>query len=119
MQAAASAEGVRLDIVSAFRSIDRQAKIVGRKLAAGEAIDQVLTVCAPPGFSEHHTGRAIDLTTPGSPRLEAEFEHTEAFAWLRRRACEFGFHLSYPRGNPQGYAYEPWHWCFRDGTDVA
>jgi hypothetical protein len=42
--------------VSAFRSVERQAEIVRRKLAAGGRIEEILTVCAPPGFSEHHTG---------------------------------------------------------------
>jgi D-alanyl-D-alanine carboxypeptidase len=21
--------------------------------------------------------------------------------------------MSFPRGNAQGYSYEPWHWCFQ------
>ena len=61
LQAAAFRDGVSLFIVSAFRSIKRQAEIVRRKLDAGATIEEVLTVCAPPGFSEHHTGRAVDL----------------------------------------------------------
>jgi D-alanyl-D-alanine carboxypeptidase len=86
---------------------------VRRKLAAGVSVEDVLCVNAPPGFSEHHTGRALDLTTPRSPVLETGFEQTPAFAWLLSRADEFGFVLSYPRGNPCGFQYEPWHWCYR------
>jgi D-alanyl-D-alanine carboxypeptidase len=112
LKAAALAEGVSLFIVSAFRSIERQAELVRRKLAAGQSIDQILAVCAPPGFSEHHTGRAVDLSSPGAPLLEPEFDQTPAFAWLTQRANDFSFYLSYPVGNPQGYRYEPWHWCF-------
>lgn len=114
MRAAAIAENTHLFIVSAFRSIERQAELVRRKLAAGQCIEEILTVCAPPGFSEHHTGRAVDLSTPGVPALEVEFEQTAAFAWLTRHASSFGFHLSFPAGNPQGYLYEPWHWCYHD-----
>ena len=49
----------------------------------------------------------------GAPSLELEFEHTSAFRWLSDNARTFGFFLSFPRQNPYGYAYEPWHWCFR------
>jgi D-alanyl-D-alanine carboxypeptidase len=113
MKAAAQAEGVAIRIVSAFRSIERQAEIVRGKLERGLSLDAILEVSAPPGYSEHHTGRAVDITTDGAPALEIEFERTEAFRWLCRRAGEFGFALSYPRDNPHRYAYEPWHWCHR------
>jgi D-alanyl-D-alanine carboxypeptidase len=113
MKAAALADGIELNVVSAFRSVERQAEIVRRKLAAGVSVEDVLCVNAPPGFSEHHTGRALDLTTPRSPVLETGFEQTPAFAWLLSRADEFGFVLSYPRSNPCGFQYEPWHWCYR------
>lgn len=118
LKAAALNDDVLLFIVSAFRSIDRQTEIVRRKLQAGVAIEDILTVCAPPGFSEHHTGRAIDVATPGSPSLEIEFEHTPAFAWLKVHAADFGYYLSYPIGNPSGYQYEPWHWCFNDHPPI-
>ena len=114
LKTAALGDGISLFIVSAFRSIERQTEIVRRKLLAGETIEEILTVCAPPGFSEHHTGRAIDLSTPGSRCLDVAFEQTPAFAWLRAHAADFGYYLSYPVGNPAGYHYEPWHWCWSD-----
>lgn len=110
----ALADGITLFIVSAFRSIDRQAGIVRRKLETGDAIEKILTICAPPGFSEHHTGKAVDVSTPDCPALEADFEQTAAYAWLHKHAGKFGYYLSYPAGNPSGYRYEPWHWCFRE-----
>ena len=113
MKAAAEADGIAIRIASAFRNVERQAEIVRSKLEQGLSLDSILEVSAPPGYSEHHTGRAIDITTDDSPELEIEFEQTSAFRWLCRRACEFGFSLSYPQGNPHGYAYEPWHWCHR------
>lgn len=113
MKAAAELDGITILIASAFRSIDRQAEIIRGKLSSGQSIEEILSVCAPPGFSEHHTGRAVDVTTPGTPPLETDFETTAAFAWLVQNAGYFGFHMSYPVGNPYGYQYEPWHWCFR------
>ena len=112
MKAAASADGVVITIVSAFRSVDRQAEIVRAKLAKGLSLESILCVSAPPGYSEHHSGRAVDVTTEGVRPLEEEFEHTSAFRWLSANAARFGFVLSMPRNNPHGYAYEPWHWCF-------
>jgi D-alanyl-D-alanine carboxypeptidase len=110
---AAAEDGVELQLVSAFRPLDYQAGILRRKLDKGQSIADILRVSAAPGYSEHHSGRAVDLTTPGYPVLEEVFEESEAFAWLTRRAGEFGFRLSYPRGNPHGVAYEPWHWAWR------
>lgn len=108
---AAAADGVTLYLVSAYRSIARQHEIVAAKLACGQPLADILQVSAAPGFSEHHTGRAIDIGTPGSPVLEEGFEKTPAFVWLGANAARFGFVLSFPRDNPCGYLYEPWHWC--------
>lgn len=112
LRGAALADGITLVIVSAFRSIERQAEIIRRKIDAGAALDDILRISAPPGYSEHHSGCAIDLSTPGCRAMEVAFDRTAAFAWLDRRAREFGFVLSYPKGNAWGYQYEPWHWCF-------
>lgn len=119
LKAAARDDGVELVIVSAFRSVERQAGIIQRKVDAGQTIEEILTVCAPPGFSEHHSGRAVDISTPGVPALETVFETTPAFIWLSEHAADFGFRLSYPRGNPWGYQYEPWHWCHDRGNSTA
>ena len=113
MVAAAKADGVVLLMISAFRSFDYQRKIIERKLAEGQTLEQITRASALPGYSEHHTGRAIDIGTPGSEPLSEEFEKTPAYAWLTRRANEFGFSLSYPRGNSWGIMFEPWHWRFK------
>ena len=113
MSAAALSDGVVLKIGSAFRSVDRQIEIIRAKLAEGLSLDAVLCVSAPPGYSEHHSGRAIDVTTDEGAPLEPEFERTRAFQWMSKNAGRFGFVLSYPAGNSHGYDYEPWHWCFK------
>jgi D-alanyl-D-alanine carboxypeptidase len=114
MQAAARADAITLLIVSGFRSIEYQAGLIRRKIEAGQSLSDILSVSAAPGFSEHHTGRAIDIASPGSRPLTEEFEGSEAFAWLVQHAHRFGFAMSYPRGNPQGFDYEPWHWAKLD-----
>jgi D-alanyl-D-alanine carboxypeptidase len=112
MREAAAADRIALQIVSAFRSADYQLGILQRKLERGQSIGEILRVSAAPGYSEHHSGRGVDLTTPGYAPLEEAFEHSAAFAWLCEHAVRFGFALSYPRGNPHAIAYEPWHWCW-------
>ena len=114
MRESASAENVKLQVVSAYRSVDYQEGILRRKLDNGQEMETILQVSAAPGYSEHHTGRAIDITTPGYPALEEEFEQSEAFSWLTKSAGNFGFHLSFPRENPHGVAYEPWHWAWQE-----
>lgn len=111
MVEAAGTDGVRLLIVSGFRDYAYQASLIRRKLEAGLAIDDILAVNAPPGFSQHHTGCAVDIATPGSRPLTEEFENSNAFQWLGERAGEFGFSMTYPRDNRWGFIYEPWHWA--------
>ena len=73
---------------------------------------------ARPGYSEHQTGLALDITT----RLaeDEEFVNTEEFSWLKENAHKYGFILRYPEGkeNITGYSYEPWHYRYV-GIDVA
>ena len=110
MVRAATADGVTLMIVSGFRSVDYQARLIRKKINAGQKIEDILTVNAAPGHSEHHTGLAVDIATPGSRPLTEEFEETPAFKWLTDNAENYGFSMTYPRDNRYGVIYEPWHW---------
>ncbi len=112
MRAAAAGDDVVLEAVSGYRSHDYQLGIFQRKLARGLSMAAILEVNAAPGFSEHHSGDALDIGTPGEPPAEESFERTTAFAWLQARAGGFGFEMSYPRNNPHGIVYEPWHWRY-------
>ncbi len=111
---AAAHEGIVLTAVSGHRSVSRQADLIRRKLAVGQSIAAILAVMAAPGFSEHHTGRALDVGTPDYPDLEEAFADSPAFAWLNRRAADFGFRLSFPKDNPRGFIFEPWHWFWTE-----
>ncbi|MGB5258790.1 MAG: M15 family metallopeptidase [Woeseiaceae bacterium] len=111
MVEAAAADGVTLLIVSGFRSLEYQARLIRKKINAGQSVSEILAVNAAPGFSEHHSGRAVDVATPGSRPLTEEFESSEAFRWLTEHAADYGFSMSYPRGNPYGFVFEPWHWA--------
>jgi D-alanyl-D-alanine carboxypeptidase len=110
MKGAALADGVELLLVSGFRSVRYQTELIRKKLASGHTIGQILEVNAAPGFSEHHTGRALDVATPGTRPLTEEFETSAAFAWLEQNGARFGFTMPYGRDNVYGFNYEPWHW---------
>ncbi|MEM6573892.1 MAG: M15 family metallopeptidase [Pseudomonadota bacterium] len=114
---AAAEVGITLQPVSGFRSIDYQGRLLSKKLAEGA--EDALRVSAAPGYSEHHSGCALDITTHGATPLETAFAETAAFGWLAAHGAAFGFVMSYPENNPHGVAFEPWHWCFQSGQAEA
>ena len=113
MKESAANDNVVFFLVSAFRDPQYQHDLIARKIEKGILLQEILRVNAAPGFSEHHTGRAIDIGTQDCEVLEEVFEKTAAFKWLQENAENFGFSMSYPRDNTAGFAYEPWHWCFK------
>ena len=121
MRAAASKEGINLVLLSGYRSIDLQRMIFyeNKSIRNQIAIERA-KVSAPPGYSEHSTGYAIDIgdSTMRHTDFEVEFEKTPAFLWLKRNAPRYHFVLSFPKNNLQGVSYEPWHWRF-EGTVEA
>ena len=112
MRDEARRDGALLEAISGYRSHDYQLGIFERKSARGLSLGDILAVNAAPGFSEHHSGLALDIGTMDEPPAEESFERTAAFAWLREHAGEHGFAMSYPRNNPHGIVYEPWHWRY-------
>ena len=121
LQRAAAADGVEIVVISAFRSRELQRQLFFEVGAArNQTAQDRARVSAPPGFSEHSTGYAVDLGDARRPgtNLSASFETTPAFAWLMANAARYHFFLSFPRGNRQGVSYEPWHWRFEGSTDA-
>jgi len=112
MVAAALSENIYLKPFSGFRSYIDQKGLIEWRLKEGRILEEILTHVAIPGFSEHHSGRAIDIYAEGQPVLEESFEKTPEFQWLTENAARFGFRLSYPRTNALGIIYEPWHWFY-------
>jgi D-alanyl-D-alanine carboxypeptidase len=115
MVAAAQADGVSIVPISGFRSLaDQQHVFFDIKAERGQNATKRAEVSAPPGYSEHHTGYAIDVGDANAPdtNLSTSFEETAAFQWLKNNAPRYNFEISFPRNNPQGVSYEPWHWRF-------
>ena len=121
MQSKAAQRGISLKLLSGYRSIDLQRDIFyqNKSIRNQTAIERSRD-SAPPGYSEHSTGYAIDVGDGNYPNthFEVEFEQTPAFKWMKRFASKYHFVLSFPPNNKQGVTYEPWHWRF-EGTIKA
>lgn len=115
MQKAASSRGIILQPLSGFRSLEEQKRLFFEvKQQRGQVVSKRAQVSAPPGYSEHHTGYAIDIGDAKSPgtHLSPAFGKTAAYQWLAKNAAYYNFELSFPKDNLQGVSYEPWHWRF-------
>ena len=118
MQSLAAQRGISLQLLSGYRSINLQRDIFyeNKSIRNQTAVERSRD-SAPPGYSEHSTGYAIDVGDGNYPdtHFEVEFEQTPAFKWMKRFASKYHFVLSFPPNNKQGVTYEPWHWRF-EGT---
>ena len=116
MQNDALKDGIKLEIISGFRSIEYQKTIFPCKFKGDPTEEEFiarLKYSAPAGFSEHHTGLAIDINS-----LEEDFADTKEYEWLLEHAKDYGFEMSFPKNNNQGLGFEPWHWKYT-GTEEA
>ncbi len=119
-----SSEGVRVDLDSARRSVEEQQRIwddfIGKY---GE--EYTRTYVAEPGYSEHHTGLALDLyiNVGGKDIYENEdmMEYPEIWAKIKERLPKYGFILRYLEGKEDitGYGYEPWHIRYVGSPEIA
>ncbi|MFM8525777.1 MAG: D-alanyl-D-alanine carboxypeptidase family protein [Cyanobacteriota bacterium] len=120
LQAAAN-DGIHLRVLSAFRSVALQKSLFfDVKSERNQSAEERARVSAPPGFSEHSTGLAVDLgdgSAPGTD-LSKSFETTPAYHWLLSNAARHHFQLSFPEHNAQGVSYEPWHWRFEGSAEA-
>ncbi len=120
MVLAARAAGVNITTISAFRSVaDQQRLFFEVKAERAQVATKRAEVSAPPNYSEHHTGYAIDVGDGNNPaaNLSQSFADTEAFKWLSANAPRYSFELSFPEKNQQGVSYEPWHWRYVGDSD--
>lgn len=110
--------GIIID--SGYRSPGRQAYLFIKYLVEENSysLKKNASWIAMPGYSEHGNPKnpAADFSTIdgingfSNGQTALDFELTEEFNWLQENSSKFNFHLSYPRGNKYGIAYEPWHW---------
>lgn len=131
MKKAAYQDGIDIEIVSSYRSFDRQLAIFERKylqyteddgMEPLEAIDKIIEYSTIPGTSRHHWGTDIDIidrskNTDGDVLVPSKFEEGGPFAdlkvWMDEHAREYGFYLVYTnKAKRRGFKYEPWHYSY-------
>jgi zinc D-Ala-D-Ala carboxypeptidase len=115
MVADARSSGVNITTISAFRSVEDQKRLFfGVGAERGQQPMKRAEVSAPPKYSEHHTGYAVDIGDSSVPaaNLNQTFDTTPAYRWLKTHAAKYSFELSFPKDNIQDVSYEPWHWRF-------
>jgi len=120
MREEAKKDGVYLVFLSGYRSINLQNDIFySLKSTRNQDAAERAKVSAPPGYSEHSTGFAIDIgdATQRETDFEPEFENTDAFKWLRMNAARFHFKLSFNKNNKY-INYEPWHWRYEGSIEA-
>ncbi len=107
----AKKKNLNLRAISTYRTYDYQANLYSN-YAKSDGINNADTYSARPGFSEHHTGLAIDLDN--ITKIFTDFENTKEFTWMKENAYKYGFILRYPKDkeNITGYIYEPWHYRY-------
>ena len=113
LRTAALADGVKLVPISGFRTVEYQRGLFNRAIKRYGSEARAARWVAPPGYSEHHTGLALDIGDESEPACDTEpcFVKTRASEWLKKNAARFGFELSFPQ-NHGAVSYEPWHWRF-------
>ena len=120
MREEAKKDGIFLVFLSGYRSINLQKDIFFslKSIRNQEAVERA-RVSAPPGYSEHSTGFAIDIgdATQRETDFETEFENTDAFKWLIQNAARFHFKLSFNKNNKY-IDYEPWHWRYEGSIEA-
>lgn len=119
-------EGVQIELDSVYRSVEEQQEIWDAWSADPElGEDYCKKYLAVPGFSEHHTGLAVDIFIMKDGKEIRDNDDmiadTEDFKKVHALMPEYGFILRYPPGrdNITGYAYEPWHLRYVDSARIA
>ncbi len=120
MRDEAKKDGIYLVFLSGYRSINLQNDIFySLKSIRNQEAAERARVSAPPGYSEHSTGFAIDIgdATQRETDFETDFENTDAFRWLIKNAAKFHFKLSFNKDNKY-IDYEPWHWRYEGSIEA-
>ena len=122
-------DGIYLELDSARRSVAAQQDIMDRFIEKYGA-DYAAKTVATPGYSEHHTGLALDLyfrLKGGDGKFtdvyynEDMVQYPEVWEKVQTRLADYGFILRYLDGKEHitGYGYEPWHIRYLNNTDIA
>ncbi len=100
-------DGIDLKVESAYRSMHYQTRIFVRMLKQGRTFDDIVRYVAPPGYSQHMLGTAMDFYPSNW-----EFAESEQYRWLQENGSKFGFEETYSKNNRYHMPWEAWHWNY-------
>ena len=121
-------DGITIELDSAYRSVAAQQELWDTWSAdPNKGPEYVQKYVAVPGYSEHHTGLAIDIVLDFGEvegivsDNDAMIQNTEAFAKIHAKLAKYGFILRYLEGKDEitGYSYEPWHLRYINDPEIA
>lgn len=119
-------DGIDIELDSVYRSVQDQQDLIDEWTAdPTKGPDYVKKFVGVPGYSEHHTGLAIDICLVKDGKIiddnDEMIAEKEIFAKIHSKLADYGFILRYPEGKEEssGYTYEPWHFRYIDDVDMA
>ena len=124
LQKAASAKGIPILLSSAYRSVEKQRQIK-EEFTAEYGEDYAKRYVAEPGYSEHHTGLALDFVakTRGKWLIESDeiINRAGELQPVYDLLPKYGFILRYLKGKEKntGYPAEPWHIRYLGNPEIA
>ena len=116
-------QNIYIELDSTYRSVERQ-KQLWEEFEKEYGIEYCRKYVASPGFSEHHTGLAIDICLIKDGKIiddnEKMISEVDIFSKIHEKLPDYGFILRFPVGKDliTGYSYEPWHFRYV-GEEVA
>ena len=130
MKVAALKDGINIEVVSAYRSFQKQKSIFENKykifiqegLTPIEAVEKIIEYSTIPGTSRHHWGTDIDIIDANYPKPKSVLKEGNFYdngpycklkEWMDRHSEFYGFYEVYTK-NPKrkGFKYEPWHFSY-------
>lgn len=130
MKTAALKDGINIEVVSAYRSFQKQKNIFENKykrftnegLSPIQSVEKIIEYSTIPGTSRHHWGTDIDIIDANYPKPKSVLEEENFYGngpychlknWMDRHSESYGFYEVYTKNpNRKGVKYEPWHFSY-------
>ena len=130
MKTAALKDGINIEVVSAYRSFQKQKNIfenkykryINKGLTPIQSVEKIIEYSTIPGTSRHHWGTDIDIIDANYPKPKSVLEEENFYGngpychlknWMDRHSESYGFYEVYTKNpNRKGVKYEPWHFSY-------
>ena len=131
MQNDAKKESIEIEIVSGYRSYEKQKDIWNNKynknfengILGIKNINRIIQYSTLPGTSRHHWGTDIDIidkrfVPKGDLLIEKNYTengiYSQLFYWMKKNSKKYCFYLVYDDSpKRKGFKFEPWHYSYK------